>query len=107
MSIIISYADTLVQLPTSLSLLGSPPISNPYARRLSRSRHDIGLFLAISNSAHEVRFGDSLAGRLTLADGREIYRRERAVGGEVRRDIVGEKIHMVTLMRWNIDEMEE
>ena len=27
--------------------------------------------------------------------------------GGVRRDIVGEKIHMVTVMRWNIDEMEE
>ena len=54
MSIVISYADKLVQLLASLSLLGS------------------------SNSAHEVRFGD----------------------------IVGGKIHMETLVHWNIDEME-
>ena len=55
MSIVISYADTLVQLPASLSLLGS------------------------SDSAHEVRCGG----------------------------IVGGKIHMVTLVYWNIDEIKE
>ena len=47
--------------------------SIPYPRRPSRSRHDIEFFLAISNSAHEVGFGDSLASRLTLAEGREKF----------------------------------
>ena len=79
--------------------------SIPYPRRPSRSRHDIEFVLAISNSAHEVGFGDSLASRLTLAEGREkfdeIYLRECVVEGGVRRDIVGGKIHM------NIKEMEE
>ena len=32
---------------------------------------------------------------------------ERALGGGVRRDILGGKIHMVTLVHWNIEEMEE